>query len=135
MKQPRLPPKTHFICLPLRSPRFRDRVTAFNAILPSTLNATILRPTGSLHFTLGVLTLETPEDIDSAVNFLHSCHSEVYSLVQGRKVAVALKGIASMQANVKKTNVIYAVPNEGDGRLRLLSSICPGTLFGSADLC
>lgn len=121
--KPKPPRKTHFICLPLRSPPFRSKVTAFNALLPSTIPPTIIRPTGSLHFTLGVLSLITPEEIDSAVNFLHSCHSDVFSLVQGQKVTVSLKGIASMQGNVKKCSVIYALPDEGDGRLRSLCSI------------
>ena len=128
MKRPFVPAHTHFICLPLRSVAFRDRVTAFNALLPPSVHPTIIRPTGSLHFTLGVLTLRTPDDIDTAVTFLHSCHEDVFSAVEGQKVTVTLKGIASMQTNVKDTRVVYAVPEEGDGRLRLLSSAtrCPG---------
>lgn len=121
MKPPNLPP-THFICLPLRSPGFRERVTAFTALLPSAINPTIIRPIGSLHFTLGVLSLKTPDEIEAAVNFLHSCHAEVLSAIQKQKVAVTLRGIASMQQNLKNTSVIYAVPEEGDGRLRFLSS-------------
>ena len=123
--KPKSPPKTHFICLPLRSPAFRSKVTAFNALLPNTISPTIIRPTGSLHFTLGVLSLSTPEEIASAVNFLHSCYSDAYSEVQGQKVNVSVAGIASMQKNIKKTSVIYAVPREGDGRLRSLCSNSP----------
>ena len=69
-----------------------------------------------------MLSLKTPDDIDRVVNFLHSCHAEVLSAVEGPKVTVALRGIASMQKNVKDTRVIYAVPQEGNGQLRLLSS-------------
>ena len=118
-------PKTHFICLPLRTHSFRNKVTSFNALLPSTISPTIIRPTGSLHFTLGVLSLRTPEEVDSAVNMLHSCHSDVVSFLKGERMTVSLKGIASMQKNFKKASVIYAVPDEGDGRLRLLCSITP----------
>jgi activating signal cointegrator complex subunit 1 len=121
--KPRAPPKTHFICLPLRSPAFRSKVATFNALLPDTISPTIIRPTGSLHFTLGVLSLVTSEEINSAVSFLHSCHSDAFSIVQGQKVTVSLKGIASMQKNFKKTGVIYAVPDESDGQLRSLCSI------------
>lgn len=121
--KPKAPPKTHFICLPLRSPTFRSKVAAFNALLPNTISPTIIRPTGSLHFTLGVLSLVTPEEIKSAVDFLHSCHSDAFSIVQGQKVTVSLKGIASMQKNLKKTSVIYAAPDESDGQLRPLCSI------------
>jgi len=122
MKRPKSAPKTHFICLPLRSPNFLSKVTAFNATLPSTISQTITRPTGSLHFTLGVMSLTTSEEVDSAVNFLHTCHSEALSTVQNEKLTVSLKGIASMQTNLKKTSVIYAVPEQGDGRLRSLCS-------------
>jgi len=117
---PKTPPKTHFICLPLRTLSFRNKVTAFNALLPNTVPQSIIRPPGSLHFTLGVMSLTTPDEIESAVTFLRSCRTEAYSLVEGRTVTVRLKGIASMQPNVEKTNVIYAVPDESEGRLRLL---------------
>ena len=122
MKRPRSVPKTHFICLPLRSPNFRSKVNAFNALLPSTISPTIIRPSGSLHFTVGVMSLTTPEDVDSAVNFLHSCRSEALSILQNDKLTVSLKGIANMQRNLKKASVIYAVPEPGDGRLRSLCS-------------
>jgi hypothetical protein len=117
--------KTHFICLPLRSIGFRDKVTAFNALLPNTISPSIIRPTGSLHFTLGVMSLTTPENIAAAVQFLHSCRSDVLSIVQRQKITVRLKGIASMQNNLKKANVIYAVPEAEDGRLQSLASIYP----------
>jgi hypothetical protein len=68
-----------------------------------------------------VLSLTTQEEIESVVTFLQSCREEVRRLVNGT-LRVRLKGIASMQGNMKKTSVIYAVPEEGDGRLRLLSS-------------
>ena len=114
MKKLHFPRQTHFICIPLRSRVFREKVTEFNALLPPTLNPTIIRPTGSLHFTLGVLSLKTQEDIDKAVTFLQSC-PEVYSAVQEQKITVALRGIGNMHKDVKRTSVIYAVPEEGDG--------------------
>jgi hypothetical protein len=120
--KPKTAPKTHFICLPLRSSAFRNKVTSFNALLPGTISPTIIRPTGSLHFTIGVLSLKTPEEIESAVNFLHACRFDAVSMVQGRKLTVSMRGIASMQKNLKKASVIYATPEEGDGRLRSLSS-------------
>ena len=66
------------------------------------------------------MSLTTQEDIESAVNFLRSCHAEAYSLIEGQSVTVRLKGVASMQPNVKKANVIYAVPDESEGKLRSL---------------
>ena len=68
------------------------------------------------------MSLTTPEEVESAVNFLHTCHSEALLAVQNEKLTVSLKGIAGMQTNLKKTSVIYAVPEPGDGRLRSLCS-------------
>lgn len=119
---PKAAPKTHFICLPLRSPAFRNKVTAFNSLLPDTISPTIIRPTGSLHFTVGVLSLKTEEEIAKALDFLTSCRADALSVTQSQKLTVSLKGIASMQNNIKKASVIYAVPQEGDGRLQLLCS-------------
>ena len=124
----RAPPKTHFICLPLRSNAFRNKVTEFNTLLPSAISPSIIRPTGSLHFTLGVMSLTTPEEITSAVQFLHTCREDALSVVERQKITIKLKGIASMQKNLKKANVIYAVPEEGDGRLQSLCSTPPKAL-------
>lgn len=66
------------------------------------------------------MSLTTPEEIESAVTFLRTCHAEAYSLVGGQSVSVRMKGVASLQPNVKKTNVIYAVPDEREGKLRSL---------------
>lgn len=117
--------KTHFICLPLRSLSFQTKVTAFNALLPPTIHQSIVRPVGSLHFTLGVLSLRTPDEIETAVKFLQTCQDDARRLVDNKPVRVRLRGITSMQANVKKASVIYAVPEEGDGVLRALCSMSP----------
>lgn len=132
-------PLTHFICLPLRSVDFRKRVIHFNSrlnsLLPNTIPPSIIRPTGSLHFTLGVLSLTTPDEIESAVTFLQTCRDEAVEATDGGKLTVRVKGITSMQTNIKKTSVIYAVPEEGDGRLRLLASIVsPFNRIWSLDL-
>ena len=132
MTPPRAP-LTHFICLPLRSQDFRSRVQQFisrlNSLLPNTIPPSIIRPTGSLHFTLGVLSLTTDEEIESAVTFLQTCRDEALEAIDGRKLTVRLKGITSMQTNIQRTTVIYAVPEEGDRRLRLLAGIVPPPLF------
>jgi hypothetical protein len=66
------------------------------------------------------MSLTTPEEINSAVQFLHTLRENALSVVERQKITIKLKGIASMQKNLKKANVIYAVPEEGDGRLRSL---------------
>jgi activating signal cointegrator complex subunit 1 len=116
-KQIKKPVLTHFICLPLRSPSFQAKVTAFNALLPNTIHESIIRPVTSLHFTLGVLSLPTPESVESVVSLLQSLREDVQSITNGRNLRIRLKGIASMQTNVSKARVVYAVPEIGDGTL------------------
>jgi hypothetical protein len=82
----------------------------------------MMRPTGSLHFTIGVLSLPNQEAMDRALGVLHSCHPQVFPATEGRNVTVSLKGIESMQRDITKLSVVYAVPTEGDGRLRQLAS-------------
>lgn len=81
------------------------------------------------------MSLITPEAITSAVQFLQTCHSDALSVVQGRKLTVNLKRIAIMQPNVKKTSVVYAVPEAGDGRLRTLCSMNPSPCMQVDEIC
>lgn len=78
-KPPRL---THFLCLPLVTPTsrpqlssaitsFRDKVTKTGTPeLPDGIPEKAIRPLGTLHLTLGVMSLLSQERIDSALKLL-----------------------------------------------------------------
>lgn len=76
------PQLTHFLCLPLITPasqpqlqaslsKFKDSVTTTKTReLPDGIPEKAVRPLGTLHLTLGVMSLSTPERVDSAIRLL-----------------------------------------------------------------
>ena len=80
---PPKPPLTHFLCLPLVTPSSKSRLLAslqsFIADATdleqgnsATIPAKAIRPIGTLHLTLGVMSLQTPERVVAASDFLRS---------------------------------------------------------------
>jgi activating signal cointegrator complex subunit 1 len=79
---PKPPRLTHFLCLPLVTPTsrpqlssaissFRDKVTKTSTPeLPDGIPEKAIRPLGTLHLTLGVMSLLSQERIDSALRLL-----------------------------------------------------------------
>ena len=79
---PRTTPLTHFLCLPLTSPssrpQLRESVSRFSAAESGnrdcdgvkTLPPGAVRPPGTIHFTIAVMSLSTPERIREACDFL-----------------------------------------------------------------
>lgn len=80
------PPLTHFLCVPLINaasrPRFEASLRKFNEDLsayPATAqlaNSQVVRPVGSLHLTLGVMSLASPGRVRAAMEFLSSLDIE-----------------------------------------------------------
>lgn len=80
--RPSPPRLTHFLCLPLITPtsrpqlqaslsKFKDTVTTSKTReLPDGIPEKAIRPLGTLHLTLGVMSLLTPERVDSALKLL-----------------------------------------------------------------
>ena len=76
------PPLTHFLCVPLitQSSRphfeaaastFKDKLRASSAELHPDVLGRAIRPIGTLHLTLGVMSLQDQERIDGAIKLLH----------------------------------------------------------------
>jgi len=80
-----MPPKpqlTHFLCIPLVTPHSRpqlqkslatfkeDVTTSKTPELPNGIPEKAIRPLGTLHLTLGVMSLTTPEQVGSALKCL-----------------------------------------------------------------
>lgn len=71
------PRLTHFLCIPLVTPTSRPQLSAsLTAFRTDPLNSTIpqaaIRPLGTLHLTLGVMSLLTPARVTSALDLLKS---------------------------------------------------------------
>ena len=129
--RPRL---THFLCLPLVNPSsrpelerslntFTEAVVAreecdfFNNVQsPKTLPRQIVRPVGTLHLTLGVMSLPTPEAIFAAIDELETL--DLASLIQ-EPLTVHLKGLVPfIHAGRNVASVLSATPNDQTGRLQ-----------------
>ncbi|PSS20510.1 hypothetical protein M430DRAFT_34768 [Amorphotheca resinae ATCC 22711] len=127
------PRLTHFLCLPLLTttsrPQLQSSLSAFRADLGGIPEAAV-RPVGTLHLTLGVMSLLTAERVEQALALLRSLNlremleeriaggGEAMAMARsGTPLRVTLRGLESMQ-NPDKTSVLYAAPVDGDLRLQ-----------------
>lgn len=137
-----MPPRaapTHFLCLPLVShvsrPQLARSLAAFAADVTSPDSFAVpeqaVRPLGTLHLTLGVMTLSSGSSLDGAVSLLKSLvpSPDVTALSRAGDgqtqpmgspapppMSITLKGLHSMQSPSKAT-VLYAPPADDTGRL------------------
>ncbi|RPB14113.1 hypothetical protein P167DRAFT_604336 [Morchella conica CCBAS932] len=76
MAPPRRPPLTHFLSIPLHTPAalptLQTTLTTLTTLLSPHLPPAAIRPAVTLHLTLGVMSLPTPEQLQSATSFLSS---------------------------------------------------------------
>ncbi|KZZ94932.1 hypothetical protein AAL_05043 [Moelleriella libera RCEF 2490] len=125
---------THFLCLPLASAQLSRSMAAFRADVSSgfALPPGAVRPTGTLHLTLGVMNLSQADRLQQALEVLSSLHhqqsqqqqqqdeedpgssSSTTTTTRGRmrkrtRVCV-LRGLHSM-TSASKTSVLYAAPS------------------------
>ncbi|KAF0524791.1 AKAP7 25 RNA ligase-like domain-containing protein [Gigaspora margarita] len=111
---------THFISLPLTDLLLQQKVADFQSGIASlaipNIDKTIFIRPNSLHLTMGVLNLHMKEDIEGAVQLLKSLSAEIYDLVGTRSVVAKLLGIAIMENNPEKANVLYAKVEESEER-------------------
>lgn len=143
-KAPRL---THFLCIPLVTPASRKQLSAsiasFNddVTRPTQLGGfsmppDAIRPVGTLHLTLGMMSFPQNEGLDKAVDMLNSLNlREILAQVRKpvlpgsvetaaaaelkipSKILLTLQGLNSMQKPDKAT-VLYAPPLDPDGTLQ-----------------
>lgn len=147
-----MPPKpfpTHFLCIPLVNavsrPQLTESLGAFAADVTSPTSYGIppdaVRPVGTLHLTLGVMSFPKDEGLDRATDFLRSLKlqdilASVRKQVATRRLPgdsedtvgdvgeqgclplkLTLRGLASMQSP-SKTTVLYTPPVDGMGVLQ-----------------
>ena len=152
---PPKPPLTHFLCLPLINASSRAPVhsslrnfasyVASTEDLQTSIPSSAIRPLGTIHLTLGVMSLRTQERIDAATAFLRSLdlydmlltmsspvekpqtsvpqpvavsppRSVPIRLSEVSPLKVTLEGLHPMQSS-EKTSILYASPNDSTSRL------------------
>ena len=137
------PPRlTHFLCLPLVTsasrPQLQANLTTFRAEVaqataqnPDGIPERAVRPVGTLHLTLGVMSLLTPARVEAALTLLRSL--DLRGQIPSREtraakgpssrpppLRVTLRSLESMH-NPAKTSVLYAAPVDED---RMLYEFC-----------
>ncbi|KAI7975178.1 hypothetical protein EIK77_001864 [Talaromyces pinophilus] len=151
-KKEKRPPLTHFLCLPLVSetslPLLENSLTKFKHNLLSSRKAggdhpsewlpplfpdSAIRPLGTVHLTLGVMSLTSPERIHEAVEFLGSLNiDEILQEVQSeladpdtnesptqgfsKPISVSLESLGTLP-KAKAATVLYASPVDPTSRL------------------
>lgn len=135
-----MPPKpapTHFLCIPLAGPQLARSWAAFRADATSPVSFGLpedaVRPLGTLHLTLGVMSLK-PDDVAKAAEVLGGLKPrEVLAEVRAQphdgeyaaapvapsdtsRLSVTIRGLHAMQA-ASKTSVLYAPPTDAEGIL------------------
>lgn len=112
---PPKPPLTHFLCLPLINPLSKPQLQASvqqfitDVTVPSSHNENpishqAIRPLGTLHLTLGVMSLPSPQRVASALEFLQGV--DVLEVLRGASGAVSQEG--GTEAAVDEGGIIDA---------------------------
>ncbi|KAE9575963.1 hypotheticall protein [Colletotrichum fructicola] len=142
---PRPPPRTsptHFLCIPLVTASSRSQLSkslaSFKADVTSpdsfAIPSDAVRPLGTLHLTLGVMSFPKNEGVEKAVEVLQSLKPrEILSTVKPlssitplagpasstpeKPLSLTLRGLHSIQP-AQKATVLYAPPIDPDGVFR-----------------
>ena len=136
---PKKPPLTHFLCLPLvtasTQPQLEASLHKFRELVQSTneeseestqIPAKAIRPLGTIHFTLGVMSLTSVDRVSEAIGFLQTFDLEGMLkdiLDEGEPSSedvpafpprMSLTSLHSMHPP-KKTSILYAGPDDSSG--------------------
>jgi activating signal cointegrator complex subunit 1 len=154
------PPLTHFLCLPLVTEKSRPHLQASLQTFKQDLakNGPVptkaVRPTGTLHLTLGVMSL-TPSSLQEAITYLHALDLHVLLRdITYRRVAekaaedgtvaeslnaaampdtdaltINLESLVPMQ-EPRKTSILYAEPRDASQRLGMFASVLREQFMG-----
>ncbi|KAI9155373.1 hypothetical protein HJFPF1_07955 [Paramyrothecium foliicola] len=140
---PKPPPPTHFLCIPLAGNQLARSLAAFRADVTSSLSfgvpAGAVRPLGTLHLTLGVMSLRG-DSVAQAVEVLRGLRladalaaararpitgspnpgtstGEASSGATGEdRLSISLRGLQPMHKE-SSTSVLYAPPSDPEGVL------------------
>ena len=116
------PPLTHFLCLPLvttsSKPQLLDSLQRFTADVTNpgneesaTVSAKAIRPVGTLHLTLGVMSLQSPERVAAASEFLRTLN--IRAMLHSA-ITLDKRGSINVWEAAKGTDLFPGI--EGDSR-------------------
>lgn len=133
---PPAPKLTHFLAIPLITPSSRlqltQSITKFTDAVtnkstnenPDGIPARAIRPVGTLHLTLGVMSLLDEQRVAGVMEVLKGLDikSLLPAAVSGeayKELNITLKGLTSMH-DPSKTSILYSAPVDENGRLQTL---------------
>ncbi|PTB50063.1 hypothetical protein M431DRAFT_96088 [Trichoderma harzianum CBS 226.95] len=124
-----MPPKltpTHFLCIPLAGVQLATALTAFRADVTSAMSFGLpddaVRPLGTLHLTLGVMSLKkdgvekADADTSAAVLALSGGSNDGSHLSKTNGLSLTIRGLHSIQP-AERAAVLYAPPSDPEGIL------------------
>ncbi|KAL7921544.1 kinase A anchor protein [Trichoderma austrokoningii] len=123
---PRKPAPTHFLCIPLAGMQLAASLASFRADVTSPMSFGLpkdaVRPLGTLHLTLGVMSLNK-DGVEKAVDILQGlklreilAESRLSGQPNSSSLSLTIRGLRSMQPAAKAT-VLYAPPSDREGIL------------------
>ncbi|KAH6996954.1 kinase A anchor protein [Ilyonectria destructans] len=124
-----MPPKpspTHFLCVPLAGAQLARSLSLFRDDVTSVMSFAVpqeaVRPLGTLHLTLGVMSLKE-DGVEQASELLRSLRPrEMLAKIRASATSgdgdlfITMQGLQAMQSP-SKTSVLYAPPVDTDGIL------------------
>jgi activating signal cointegrator complex subunit 1 len=134
------PRLTHFLCLPLVNEGSRPQLEQAMEVFVqqprhNVFHEAAIRPIGTFHLTLGMMSLTTEEKLQEAIQFLNEIDlQDVLSSISTRassltpddsgieanvKLHISLNSLAPMDVP-EKTRVLYSVPDDSTDRLQHL---------------
>ena len=119
-----MPPKpqlTHFLCLPLVTPvsrpllqasisRFASEVTNSDDAGRTPIHPKAVRPVGAMHFTIGVMSLSTPERLEAACSFLKDLNIPTLLKAAGTEAGEGAKDEAVEDTQRSEENEVRPTP-------------------------
>lgn len=142
---PPRPAPTHFVCIPLSGPQLARTLSSFRADVtdPNSFNVhpQAVRPLGTMHLTLGVMTLKGDDALGRAADLLRGLrlreildqawaanNNTARGMGQEESapgLTVTLQGLGAMQSP-SRTSVVYAPPLDPGGLLRRFCELVRG---------
>jgi activating signal cointegrator complex subunit 1 len=128
---------THFLCIPLVKSntrnqlesglrRFETTIAGLNNSSGSPIRIPMagVRPVDTLHFTLGVMTMETESELQDAIDCLHNLNvrgllssTNIPSPAAQNGLKISIESLTSMH-NPTDTSILYAEPRDPSDRVQ-----------------
>lgn len=117
--------KTHFISLPLSSPKIKARFLEFQRQLLTSkiagVDESLFQNPDKLHVTIGLLVLLSEDEKSKAASIFQSFYDGAMEIIEEEPLLMKLEGIDYMNDDPSQVNVLYGQCVDVSGRLQRLA--------------